>query len=387
MVKGWGGTLTGLVVAAVLIACGRDAGGRAGATGPAPTVMTAVNPAPHAAAARDVTRRSDRVATAPDLLDGWHQLQTEAVQKLVRELGARDDARSLLDAALLSPLACHGTEACQAARAERARLLERAARLDPHDPLIAFLLAEGCGAAGNCPAAYRRLAARDPDNLHAHLVLLHASAEAADPVQLDRALRAAAAASVYDPYVDAVVVELESILRRLPAPSPAVAAQMAEAAGIAGPVDADGVRLMHALGISVAVAIPPLQNLLQTCSVDGLRQVPTRRAPCLAILARMAGADTALARSVGLTRMVALTGGTPEGALWRERLREFAWVRERFLALPAQGPTIADLRLQVEQGEWAMMRAVLRRYGIPLQPPAGWVPGAARYRQWLTGPG
>lgn len=384
--KGWGRALAGLFMTAVLAGCGQDDARRGPKVNPG-GVSAALGTAPNTSIALDVVRKSDRVATAPDVLDGWQQMHRESVRTLVRQLSARGDAESLLDAALLSPLACYGTEDCAAVMAERARLLDRAARLAPDDPLIAFLMADACTTMGDCPAAYRRLATQDPDNLHAYLGLLHETVLAGDPAQVDRTLQAAAAASSYDPYTAALIAELESILQRLPAPSTAVMAEMAEVGGIGGPIDAAGARLMHAMGVSMGVTIPPLQSLLQTCGVDGVRQVPTRRAPCMAIFARMAGAGTVLARSVGLTRMVALTVGTAEAAHWRERLREFAWVQERFLQLPVQKLGIADLRLQVEQGEWAMMHALLLRHGIALQPPTDWVPGDVRYRQWFPGPG
>lgn len=325
------------------------------------------------------------IATSSDLLDGWNRAHREAVLRLVRELAARGDAESLLDAALLLPLACHGPQDCNAESAERARLLAAAARLAPEHPLIAFLQAETCMLTKDCAAAYRRLATVDPDNLFAHLGLLSTASQAGDPVALDRALREAAAAPLYDDYIAELTAELERALRRLPAPSAAVRAQMAAAMGLRGPLDEDGARLLQALGISTTVA-PPLQGLLQVCSVDGVRQAPARRAPCLALLARMASSDSTLARSIGLTRLVKLTAATAEAAQWRERLREFAWVLERFLALHSPLDA-ADLRGQLDQGEWEAMRALLRRHGVPPQPPAGWLPAQAHYRTLLSGEG
>ena len=103
-------------------------------------------------------------------------------------------------------------------------------------------------------------------------------------------------------------------------------------------------------------------------------------------MTRMAASDTTLARSIGLTRLVQLTAGTAEAALWRERLREFAWVQECFLALPST-LDVDHLRLQTQRGEWVAMRELLRRYGVPLQPPPGWLPAQARYRELLSGGG
>lgn len=332
------------------------------------------------------TANEPPIATSPTMLEGWNRAQREAILRLVRELTARGDAGSLLDAALLLPLTCDGPEDCGPQSAERARLLGVAAALAPEHPLIAFLQAETCMYTRDCAAAYRRLALVDPENLFAYLGVMHAAAQADDRPTLDRALRAAATVTSYDAYNAELAAELERALRRLPAPSAAVRAQMAEAMDLREPLDEDGARLLQALGLSSAMGFPPLQALLQTCSMESLRQEPTRRAPCLAVMARMAGSDTTLARSVGLTRLVALTAGTPDAAQWRERLREFAWVYERYLALP-HGLRVADLRLQAEQGEWATMRAVLGRHGVPLQPPAGWVPRQGPYRELLSGNG
>lgn len=388
--KEWTRTTARLLVLTALVACQGEAG-RAKPVRGAPRTTVAASKgadiADIAGVAMDVARGGEQqIATAPDLLEGWRQMQREAVRRRVRELSARNDADSLLDAALLLPLVCYGLDDCAATMAERARLLAAAARLAPEHPLIAFLQVETCMAAGNCPAAYRRLIAADADNLYAYLGSLQAASQASDPVQLDRALQAAAAAPLYDPYVATLVAELESALQHLPPPSPAVRVQIAEAAGLRGPLDVDGARLLDALGISLAMGFPSLQGLLHTCSVDGVRQVPARRAPCLTVLARMADSDTSLARSVGLSRLVELTAGTTEGARWRERLREFAWVQERFLEF--QSPMhLEDLRMQVERGEWAAMRALLRRHAIPLQPAADWLPSQARYRQLLAAAG
>lgn len=326
------------------------------------------------------------IATSSDLLDGWNRAQREAVLRLVRELAARGDAESLLDAALLLPLACHGPQDCNAESAERARLLAAAARLAPEHPLIAFLQAETCMLTNDCAAAYRRLATVDPDNLFAHLGLLSTASQAGDPVALDRALREAAAAPLYDAYIAELTAELERALRRLPAPSAVVRAQMAAAMGLRGPLDEDGARLLQALGVSLATGIPPLQAVLQICRADSVQQVPSRRAACLAVMTRMAASDTTLARSIGLTRLVQLTAGTAAAAPWRERLREFAWVQERFLALQSM-LDVDHLRLQTQRGEWVAMRELLRRHGVPLQPPAGWLPAQARYRELLSGGG
>lgn len=332
------------------------------------------------------TAHEQPIATSSQLLDGWNRAQRDAILRLVRELTTRGDAESLLDAALLLPFACHGPEDCSRQSAERARLLAAAAALAPEHPLIAFLQSETCMLTNDCAAAYRRLVSVDPDNLFAYLGVLHTASQAGDASTLDRALRAAATASSYDAYNMELVAELERALSRLPAPSAAVRAQMAESMNLPEPLDEDGARLLQALGMSMAMGFPPLQPLMQSCNVASVRRDPTRRAPCLAVLARMAESDTALARSVGLTRLVALTAATPDAAQWRERLREFAWVHERYLALQA-GPRMADLRLQAERGEWVAMREVLRRNGVALQPPAGWLPAQARYRELLSGNG
>lgn len=330
------------------------------------------------------TANGPLIATSSDVLEGWNRAQREAILRLVRELTARGDAESLLDAALLLPLTCDGS--CNSLFAERVRLLAAAAAQAPQHPLIAFLQAETCMLGNDCAAAYRRLALLDPDSLLAYLGVMHAAWQAGDPTTLDSALRAAATVSSYDAYNVELAAALEHALRRLPGPSAAVRAQMAESMDLREPLDEDGARLLQAMGLSTAMGLPPLQALLQTCSVESVSRQPTRRAPCLAVLARMAGSDTALARSVGLSRLVALTAATLDAAQWRERLREFAWVQERYLALQA-GISVADLRLQAEQGEWQVMRTILGRHGVPLQPPAGWVPAQGPYRELLAGNG
>lgn len=332
------------------------------------------------------TPSGPRIATSSDLLEGWYRAQRDAIQRLVRELVARGDAESLLDAVLLLPLTCDGRQECIAGLAERSRLLATAATLAPEHPLIAFLQTEACMQTNDCAAAYQRLAAVDPDNLFAYLGILHTTSQATDPSALDHALLAAAAAPTYDVYQAELVAELEHALSRLPAPSAAVRAQFAASMGLRDPLDENGTRLLLALGVSSSLGFPPLQALLQTCSEEGVRQVPARRAPCLAVMARMAASDTTLARSVGLTRLVQLAVSPADAAQWRERLREFAWVQERFLALQ---PTlnVENLRLQSQRGEWTAMREVLGRHGVPLQPPAGWLPAQARYRELLTGGG
>lgn len=391
MAKGWAVAAMGVALAAVLATCQlRDAG-----LPEAAAAQDAVGDA-HLARPGSVSREHDRrdattlhtpsIAMSPDLLEAWSRAQRDSILRLVRELVARGDAESLLDAALLLPMACDGSGDCQAESAERARLLAAAARLAPDHPLIAFLQTEACFATGDCAAAYQRLAVVDPDNLFAHLGVMQVAARAGDPAALDRALRAAAAAPLYDAYSAELTTALERALHRLPTPSAAVRAQLAEALGLRGALDEDSARLLQVLVVSAAMGFPPLQALLQTCRVDSVQRMPAHRTPCLAVLARMAASDTTLARSVGLTRLVELTAGTAAGAQWRERLREFAWVQERFLALQ-HSMGVVDLRLQAEQGEWVAMRAMLHRHGVPLQPPNGWLPAQQQYRQLLSGRG
>lgn len=366
-----------VVVMAALSGCNADKAGP-DASSPSASVVRVADP-PVQDAVLPLRRRAGAMPTAPSI---GEQVERDAALRLVNELIARGDAESLVDAVLLLQLAC-GPTGCEGQDAARQQWLATAARQAPDHPLVALLEIQGCRT--GCAQTYARFASLDPDNALAHVAAL-GEAASVDSMAVDRALRSGADAKVFDSYYPELIAAQAAALRRLPPPSEASRVAFGRNLDLQAIPDVADMRLMQAMATVAGVAMPSLQMLMQTCSAGSLRNADARRATCIAVLNHLANADTALVRMAGLSRLVELTANSSAQDHWREKLREFAWVQSQYFALQATvGP--ADLRVQAEQGEWLAMQALLRRHGVPVLPPPGWLPAQGHQSDLLSGGG
>ena len=329
-------------------------------------------------------------------IEQWQRDHLAAIGRQARMWLVSRDAHEQLAAGLLLPMLHMRESQAEAPQAEpqwshaQARAAFAAARaLAPGDPLVAWLAVVSCpglgvaaGSGCESEAALVRLQQRDADNAAVWLQGLgSASPESKESAQL---LAKAAASSRYETPFGATGRLLTEVLRQVdvPPPSPHVAAALGLGLGLDRPAtrrDLDGVV---AMGISSALALPV--STRGACSGEGDGMMAQRRAQCIAIHTLMSEEPTAVSQAMALTRLVLLTADQPEGAGWRERLREHYWVWDNASALMRQGVPEDYLDAVWRDGELVALKGLLRAAGMPLAPPAGWLPDSERRRSLVT---
>jgi hypothetical protein len=312
-------------------------------------------------------------------------------------LAARGGARNLAAAALLLPDPREvpaSRPRTDAAAAWYARAMAEGAR----DPLLAALHVSSCDEfLPDCPpwpARVARAIALAPAEGAHRLMAMGASAAQDDA----RTMRAQLAAASRAPHLDhgayALLRFLANAIQGVAPPDFAFSEQERDAYpafvrewGAHG----EGYPVAWVLGRWSALIGYSPNAVLRTCGAgpESLQVDAAVRADCIAVLARIADEKpTMLGSMIALPHLVRLTDGSAQHALWRERLREFAWLRAQ--AYPVQGvppmlPLAEHLRHMVEEGELAAVVAGLRRAGIDPAPPPGWQPEGPQRRALVSG--
>ncbi|MEG3192873.1 hypothetical protein [Lysobacter sp. D1-1-M9] len=321
----------------------------------------------------------------------WHRDNVAAIGQQVRGLMISQDPRDQLAAALLAPTyQLEGGEAAGEWTTDAATTAFAAARrLGPDDPLVAWMEALDCpgakAAAGCDPhAAMQRLQRLAPDNTAVWLQQLR---DALDEPEVERILSRAAAARRYQLPLGELGLLLYDALDQADAPpmSPRLATAMASDMGLARPVGRRDMTAMHAMALTTAVVLPTYARLRHACIAEDDVPAPARRHPdCIGIYTRMAQSELLISRALALASLVRLTADAPEGAHWRERLRELHWLWHSGLE-PVNAQAPADYILTSwRKGEMAALEGVLAAAGSPLAPPDGWLPENERLRSLIT---
>lgn len=323
----------------------------------------------------------------------WRDGVDQALRIQAAAVAARGDARSLLQAAMIALPA----EQDPAAPSQAQAWFKAALAANQDEPLLAWIEATGCGAlASACDrdAGLRRLLRLDPDNGAVHWLALQAAYRAGDVAAARTHLRLAAQASRFDPYAGDGLALIDDARRELSLPPmpPDLATATALAYGTDAPVDAEGMASAMVLGGWMASMMPPLGAMTRLCqpAVEQTVEDAALREDCTAVYAHLARNDTLLIYPMlGLRQLVQLTVDTPEGAQWRERLRELLWVYRRSMAsgltMPGNGLTPGEYATWLTaEGEAAALRHVLERHGIATRPPADWLPDNPRDRALVT---
>src|SRR5690606_2920045 len=130
--------------------------------------------------------------------------------------------------------------------------------------------------------------------------------------------------------------------------------------------------------------LPAMAVLSRACPDDDDAMTAQRRAQCIAIHTHMSDEPTALSQRMALTRLVLLTADQPAGTGWRERLREHHWVWHNATALMQQRVPEDYLDAVWRDGELVAVKSLLQTAGMPLIPPAGWLPDDEHQRSLIT---
>lgn len=332
--------------------------------------------------------------------EAWNKASREATRQHLRSVAAQGDARSLLAASMLwsgfgDP--ADDVPQSQAKPAQETRAwFDAARRARPRDVLVAWIEAGDCaGLSDSCDprGALQFLLQAEPDNAAVQLRALAAADKRGDRKAADGYWQAAAAASNYDAHTLEISRLLHATMAGVEPPplDPRLAQAMGVWFGLNRPATAQDFADVGLIGMAAAWAMPGLSPVSRECKMEKLASAGLdRQAECERVLELLsADESTLLAPMIGLTKLVELSGDSPEGKAWRERLRQFYWVYENMLErLPGLSP---DGPLPIEYGTWFMtegelsaMRKALARYGLPTEAPAGWLPRTPRYRALVS---
>lgn len=200
-----------------------------------------------------------------------------------------------------------------------------------------------------------------------------------DIAAVDRALTRAAQSDYYDQHFGEIGLLAETVLDEIQTPASCSAEIRGRMFGLERPAAAEGeLATMGANAIQAMHALPPLQAFIRRCGVrDGVLPPQSHLSACTAVLSRMAQSDTLIAQSLGVGLLVRHTGDQPEGAQWRERLRNLRWLTaEGWKQFPYERESMHSLWAE---GEVPTLQARLTASGRWPAPP-GWLPKDARDR-------
>jgi hypothetical protein len=272
---------------------------------------------------------------------------------------------------------------------------ETAASSPRGDALVARMEAAGCEALSTTcdPDRGRRLLLEAaPDNAFAHLLRLGALQRSGDEAGARNALAAMANSKDFDTYMlellGLMIDAYEGI--QWPQLPDETAALHSASSGFRETTADEDLGWIQMLGKYIAIAMPGYQPLTQQCAVEKASRDPALKRDCIAAYRLMAGAeDTLISRHLALVQLARLTADDPDGAQWRERLRDWYWVHTTVMpmmpGLPGSGIEVREwLELWAQRGEFEAWRELLRRRGISDVAPPGWLPGDPRQRALVT---
>ena len=266
---------------------------------------------------------------------------------------------------------------------QRDHLIRRARVAAGDDALVWWSLAGDCPASASAcdrASALERLREIEPDNALVWLVdLPKDSSETAAAV--DAALAQAALATRFDTHFVERAARYAEVLATV---EPSAALLDAVPAEFMVPATADGVQTMLALGFALAEATLPTSPVMSACRDAADEGATGRLADCRKI-ARVLGdaSDSLVGASMGtkLRGMLATPGAELEEAELAKR--KLDWLMLAGGELQA-GNEVSPLFAAEMLARWrkpgatelSMLQDLLRDHGVPLDPPADWMPSA-----------
>lgn len=133
----------------------------------------------------------------------------------------------------------------------------------------------------------------------------------------------------------------------------------------------DHQRMVDAVGIVAAAAIPNLQRLMQHCPAATV--VTEQVLQCRRLARLLVDSPTLHSARIGLAVLMGQALPAAELAHWQQLRRQLDWHAAVMAPLVDTEPGYP--RQLAVQGERAALVWLLRRHGLPLDPPAHWRPG------------
>lgn len=310
---------------------------------------------------------------AEPVLDDDSKAVDEWMKSVVEWLAARDDADSLLTAAILA-FSDSGPPPPEALA-----LLKRAAEMAPDSARIQATAMQLCFASKDCDATPYERSLRNiaPDNaLGWELDAVRAS-RADDHEALRAALASMSRAKTYDLYENAGVAAFISQLREARVPLPRLAGSSAAFS-----------REQFALEAFVS-ELPKLHNVIQEFCKSATDQHVL--AECRLVGAAMRAGDLFMTNLAGISiSRYGLSGDSPEARSLAQEERQLRWiayanqVEIRWIEdanVMTQYPRFVEM-LADHPREIDVYRVMLEEHGIPTEPPAHWKCGDCGKSVW-----
>jgi hypothetical protein len=266
--------------------------------------------------------------------------------------------------------------------------VRRAIALSPKDADIAWLEAMGCGrlqAACDVEDALTRLRIIEPDNLAVHMLAFNRADKAGNAELRKSALQTMANSRYSDIHYSSVGNMFFEAFRGWHSPMPISAADMFGDDINQTPVTDDESRKVVAMGYSMAMGLPALQQITTYCKTEKLPMDELQY--CQKIATVMIKDKTLIMHRIGLRIGVDVFKQEPAAGQWREAYRVSYW------QLSAHDPhrTIKYSERKYFN-EWpnvdevAQQKQRLIDKGIPLTPPDGWMPESEEAQKLLKVP-
>lgn len=246
----------------------------------------------------------------------------------------------------------------------------------------------------------RAIAARAGDDRLANQLLIAAAGDAASPIRIEAARRWQAAdpgnlvpmLHAGDPverlladardatHANAQMYEAVRWIAAAFVRHPLTAAERAALSGGDAYHDEEAAAI-SAMALWAASMAPALDGLVAACRGTGLRAAPTRAADCRHVANLLVDrSDSVLERMVGVTLLRELATGSGERSAIDGQRRTLDWQMLQWGRISRQQPRdgaeqfVRLLRDDSIQNELQLMQRVLEEAGVPLEPPAGWMP-------------
>lgn len=294
-------------------------------------------------------------------------------------LASKGDARSLTVAFMLMN---SGTLLDPSGKNSRSKALESkwialAAARAPKDPVVAWVETMHCFSNGTCNRSnsLERLERLDADNAAVYLLSFNQAEINKDPAKRNAAFSKAANSRHFDWYYNRLgAVSYEALSDWRPDISTFDRASDAKLLGLNRRISNQDYRKVESLNIAIAYMVPTLQGISDFCNSG--EENKNRLRDCIKFFELMRNDKTTLSKAVGLTKLAKITAVLPEGASYREELRQFFWVRENYNKLNIGKPETESsfIRQWPKMTEWDAIALDLEFANITFKAPKSWLP-------------
>ena len=254
---------------------------------------------------------------------------------------------------------------------DASRRIEQAWLQEPDDHQARWLAMMRCVSPETCMRVEEALTQAEPTNMVVWLQAMEHARKRGDHAAMAVAFERAAAVTDFDAHAGSTMLLVVDAYKGLPVPEsckdPRVQRFMdAVLQGLAGKA---GEEISQLALFAETQSFPSYFALQEYCAHSEMPMTDGRRSACMRIYALMADRGVSfMDQSTALTNAVKLSNGEPDEAQWRERYRQYQWLKEHYTnGRMHLNPIDATL------DEMGAVRANLQAQG-KWPPPADWLP-------------